>query len=89
MAICPQHAEINLVPSPRALPGSVAHNKTSKPMSVIMPAMFLKRPNQPKLEKLRKLEQDSKSHRREKSNESERQREYFFKQEHFVNKDVR
>lgn len=66
MAICPQHAEINLVPSPRALPGSVAHNKTSKPMSVVMPAMFLKWPNQPKLEKLRKLEQDSKSHRREK-----------------------
>lgn len=49
MAICPQHTEINLVPSPRALPGSAVHNKTLKPASIIMPAMFRKGPHGPKL----------------------------------------
>lgn len=54
MAICPQHTEINLVPSPRALPGSMAHNETSKPMSVIMPAMFRKRATLAKIRKVKK-----------------------------------
>lgn len=74
MAICPQHAEINLVLSPRALPGSAAqkhdfkanvHHNASNISAEATPA---------KTEgEQRKLEQDSKSHGK-KSNESERQR---------------